>query len=214
MNLDPSITDLLKEPFDENLIHWRVGATNAKQLGVKPWEATNGIALAYVNARDVMKRLDDVMGDDWQDDYPYEGCCKIGLRINGEWLWRSDGAGQTDVEGEKGQFSDAFKRAAVKWGVGRYLYYLPNVWCDLEKGKIKKPPSLPEWAKPGYRRFNKGEKDAIYTGIISAMQKGDEMGVAEIFNEYCSDSPEESIKFWTIFNRSERRAINEFLKEE
>lgn len=134
----------LKEPFDPNLIHWRVGATRK--------DKKKGIALAYINARDAMKRLDDVMGLDWQCRYPFEGCCEIGLRINGEWLWRSNGAGETDVEGEKGRYSDAFKRAAVLWGVGRYLYYLPNVWVDLEqKGNshvITKPPALPKWALP------------------------------------------------------------------
>ena len=143
-----SITNQLKEPFDPKIVHWRVGATNAKKLNVKPWEATKGIALAYIDARDVMKRLDDVCGDLWQVDYPFDGCCKIGIKIGDEWIWRSNGAGETDVEGEKGKFSDAFKRAAVLWGVGRYLYYLPNVWCDLSNGKITQPPKLPNWAYP------------------------------------------------------------------
>lgn len=60
----------------------------------------------------------------------------------------SNGAGETQVEGEKGKFSDAFKRAAVLWGVGRYLYYLPNTWCNLSNGKIKQTPNLPNWAIP------------------------------------------------------------------
>ena len=87
-----NVYELLKEPFDPKVIHWRVGATNAKKLGVKPWEATSGIALAYVDARDVMKRLDDVLGDYWQVRYPFEGCCEIGLKIDGEWLWRANAA--------------------------------------------------------------------------------------------------------------------------
>ena len=141
-----TITEQLKRPFDEKVIHWRVGATNAKKNGGVP---SKGIALAYINARDVMKRLDDVCGDDWQVDYPFEGCCRIGIKIDGEWVWRSNGAGETDVEGEKGRYSDAFKRAAVLWGVGRYLYYLPNVWCDVDKyKKITQPPTLPKWALP------------------------------------------------------------------
>ena len=98
----------LKEPFDPKLIHWRVGATTK--------DKSKGIALAYINARDAMKRLDDVMGMNWQCRYPFEGCCEIGLLINGEWIWRSNGAGETDIEGEKGRYSDAFKRAAVMWG--------------------------------------------------------------------------------------------------
>lgn len=136
-----SITDLLKEPFDPKVIHWRVGATTK--------DKKKGIALAYINARDVMKRFDDVCGDDWQCRYPFEGCCEIGIRINGEWLWRSNGAGETDVEGEKGRYSDAFKRAAVLWGVGRYLYYLENIWVPLDQyKKIVQPPQLPPWAFP------------------------------------------------------------------
>lgn len=135
------IFDALKEPFDPRVISWRVGATTG--------DKSKGIALAYVDARDVMKRLDDVCGLEWQDRYPFAGCCEIGLKINGEWLWRSNGADETNVEGVKGQFSDAFKRAAVLWGVGRYLYYLPNVWVPLnDKRAIIKPPELPAWALP------------------------------------------------------------------
>jgi len=141
-----SITEQLKAPFDPKVVHWRVGATNAKKNnGV----ATKGIALAYLNARDVMKRFDDVCGDLWQVDYPFDGCCRIGVKIGDEWLWRSNGAGETDVEGEKGKYSDAFKRAAVLWGVGRYLYYLDSTWVEVDKWKsIKTHPALPRWALP------------------------------------------------------------------
>ena len=136
-----ALFDALKEPFDPKIISWRVGATSG--------DKKSGIALAYIDARDVMKRLDDVCGLEWQDRYPFAGCCEIGLKINGEWLWRSNGADETNVEGVKGQFSDAFKRAAVLWGIGRYLYYLPNVWVPLnDKKAIIKPPELPAWAKP------------------------------------------------------------------
>lgn len=146
--MNESVTSQLKQPFPLNVVHWRAGATNAKKLKCKPWEATSCIALAYVDARDVMKRFDDVCGDYWQVEYPFDGCCRIGVKIGDEWIWRSNGAGETQVEGEKGKFSDAFKRAAVLWGVGRYLYYLPNVWCNLSNGKITNPPQLPHWAIP------------------------------------------------------------------
>ncbi len=144
MSDKPSITQQLKEPFNPGVIHWRVGATTQ--------DKSKGIALAYIDARDAMKRLDDVCGDGWQVEYPFEGCCRIGIKIDGEWLWRSNGAGETNVEGEKGRYSDAFKRAAVLWGIGRYLYYLPNEWVALTpKGRshvIAHPPKLPNWALP------------------------------------------------------------------
>lgn len=146
------IFDKLREPFPVKSIHWRVGATSK--------DKSKGIALAYIDSRDVMKRLDDVMGpENWQDRYPWSDggrlVCEIGLRINNEWLWKANGAGDTQVEAEKGAFSDAFKRAAVLWGIGRYLYMLPNVWTPLdERRQLKETPMLPVWATPeGYREM-------------------------------------------------------------
>jgi len=119
------IYERLKAPFDPKVIHWRVGATT----GAKD----KGIALAYLNARDVMKRLDDVLGfENWQCKYPFSGCCELSVRVGGEWITKSNVAGETQVEGEKGQASDAFKRAAVLFGIGRYLYYLPNTWHPIK----------------------------------------------------------------------------------
>ena len=142
--MSKEIFDKLKAPFDPKCIHWRVGATTK--------DKTKGIALAYINARDAMNSLDDVMGLNWQCDYPFEGCCRVGIKVEEEWIWRSNGAGETDVEGEKGRYSDAFKRAAVLWGVGRYLYYLPNNWVPLKpQGRshvIAENPILPAWAMP------------------------------------------------------------------
>jgi hypothetical protein len=140
------ILEKLKEPFPEKAIHWRVGSTSK--------DKSKGIALAYIDARDAMKRLDDVVGFDcWQDEYTETPSgrliCRLGVRLGDEWIWKSDGAGDTNVEGEKGAISDAFKRACVKWGVGRYLYYLPNKWVELDSyRKIVTPPALPAWAKP------------------------------------------------------------------
>ena len=146
------IFDKLREPFPVKSIHWRVGACTK--------DKSKGIALAYIDSRDVMKRLDDVMGpENWQDRYPWSDgsriVCEIGLRIGGEWLWKANGAGDTQVEAEKGAFSDALKRAAVMWGVGRYLYMLPNVWVPLnDRKQIVQPPELPPWATPdGYREL-------------------------------------------------------------
>lgn len=136
------IINRLKAPFPPEVVHWRIGA--------RTQDRSSGIALAYIDARDVMKRLDDVCGVYWQDRYPFEGCCEIGIKIDNEWLWRANGSGETDIEGEKGRYSGAFKRAAVNWGIGRYLYYLPNMWVPLKnQGKqLANLPELPKWAIP------------------------------------------------------------------
>jgi hypothetical protein len=121
------LSDLF-EPFSPDRISWRVGSTNK--------DKTKGMALAYIDARDVMDRLDSVCGvGGWQNTYPHANgktVCAIGIKIDGEWVWKSNGAGDTDVEAEKGALSDAFKRSAVLWGVGRYLYDLPSPWIEIE----------------------------------------------------------------------------------
>jgi len=127
----------LAVPFEPNKISWRIGARTK--------DKSNGIALAYLDARDVMQRLDTVVGpENWQCRYPFSGCCEISILINNQWVTKSNCAGETDVEAEKGQASDAFKRAAVLWGIGRYLYDLPNTWVPLvnDGKKFENPKEL------------------------------------------------------------------------
>lgn len=131
----------LKEPFPTSLVSWRVGATNAKKNNGK---ATSGIALAYIDARDVMERLDEVCGiQNVRVSHPIANgktSCRISIKIGDEWVWKENGAGDSAMDAEKGAFSDSFKRAAVLWGIGRYLYDVPNIWVDLDdSGKIKNP---------------------------------------------------------------------------
>ena len=118
----------LKKPFPPDCISWRVGSTTK--------DKSKGMALAYIDARDVMQRLDDVCGpENWQCDYPHAAqktVCRIGIRVGDEWVWKANGAGDSDIEAEKGALSDAFKRAAVLWGIGQYLYDLESPWVALD----------------------------------------------------------------------------------
>ena len=126
---DQELFDELCRPFAAEEIDWRIGSTTK--------DKTKGMALAYMDARAVMDRLDGVCGSGgWQCNYVVTGpvaVCNLGIQIpGGEWIWKADGAGATDVEGEKGMLSDALKRAAVRWGVGRYLYEMKAPWVALE----------------------------------------------------------------------------------
>lgn len=122
----------LKEPFPPAKVSWRV-ARVVEENGDKG----KAQVLAYIDARDVMERLDYICGiEGWQCRYSHTATktvCDIGIRLGDEWVWKSDGAGDTDVEAEKGALSDAFKRAAVRWGIGRYLYDLGNNYAEVTK---------------------------------------------------------------------------------
>lgn len=134
------IFDGLCAPFPTEVIDWRVGSLTK--------DKSKGMCLAYVDARAVMDRLDSVCGPgNWQDRYPHAATktiCEIGIKVmrddgSSEWVWKSDGAGDTDFEADKGALSDAFKRAAVRWGIGRYLYEMPAPWVALENEGKKIP---------------------------------------------------------------------------
>lgn len=145
----------LAAPFPPERVSWRIGSTTK--------DKTRGMALAYIDARDVMERLDYVIGPGgWQNRYPHANgktVCEIGINLQAgkawvadskpmefveQWVWKSDGAGDSDIEAEKGALSDAFKRAAVRWGIGRYLYDLPSPWVELDGRNIaaKEMPKL------------------------------------------------------------------------
>lgn len=119
----------LRAPFDPKDVKWRTTATTK--------DGKKGLAAAYVDARAVMNRLDKVLGPDcWCDTYRTESdttICRLSVKIEDEWIGKEDGTGGTKIEPEKGALSDAFKRAAVKWGVGRYLYDLPTHWEEINQ---------------------------------------------------------------------------------
>lgn len=128
----------LKAHFPADKVSWRVGMVSK--------DKTKASALAYIDARDVMERLDGVCGPEhWQCKYTHANgktVCDIGILVSvnddsasHQWVWKADGAGDSDIEAEKGALSDAFKRAAVRWGIGRYLYDLPMPWVEIDEFK-------------------------------------------------------------------------------
>lgn len=154
---------LLTQPFAPTEIKWRVQG--------KPSAKDNVQLLAYIDSRAVMDRLDAAVGPGrWQHSYRTGAnggtICRIEIEVEpGKWVGKEDGAENTDIEAVKGGLSDAFKRAAVHWGVGRYLYRLESSWVPVVKGKwangsevnVSKdrrhygkasPPRLPQWALP------------------------------------------------------------------
>lgn len=157
----------LKAPFYASEIEWRIGRCGLS--GERVWATV----LAYVTNRAIMDRLDSVCGPaNWKNEFKPHPCadkallCGISVKVDGEWVTKWDGADSTDIEAAKGVISDSMKRAAVQWGIGRFLYNLDEGFLDdahisLQKqsgwtrAKTKEgkmfwwcPPELPEWALP------------------------------------------------------------------
>jgi hypothetical protein len=151
-NPHPSVEELterLSAPFDPREVKFKPAVVSGRRA----------LALAYVDARVIQDRLDDVLGvAGWQDEYEClpDGSvvCRLRLRLGDEWITKMDVGGQSEQPDEgdrrKAAFSDALKRAAVKFGVGRYLYRLPQQWCDYDpqKRQFTRSPTLPPEALP------------------------------------------------------------------
>lgn len=176
----------LAEPFAPEDIEWRVQQSGMK--GDKPWARV----LAYVQNRAIMQRLDDVCGPEkWANRYkeaPNGGVlCGISIKCGDAWITKWDGAENTDIEAVKGGLSNSMKRAAVQWGIGRYLYKLEATFAEVGKNKgdhwfqIKKPktdtvlfsgywntPELPKWAVPGESKGKPQSEAAKVEEIMTA----------------------------------------------
>jgi hypothetical protein len=128
----------LKDLKKELSYKWRVQST-------KYGKAT---CVAYIDARDAQDLLDEVVGpENWQSIFYEENgllFCKIGIFAGECWVWKSDTGSESKVEKDKGHVSDAFKRACVSWGIGRFLYRLPIQTLQTKQWKGKDYPYAPE----------------------------------------------------------------------
>jgi len=174
------IEEELSKPFYPEELEWRVGEK-------KEYNGEAKILLfCYVSNRAIMNRLDEVVGTmGWKNTEPtlravknektgwIDGVKKtydailngfttgISIKHNGEWITKYDGAEFTDFEPFKGGLSNAMKRAAVQWGIGRYLYELEKTMAVVHfsgDNSVKignswfkwSPPILPDFAILGH----------------------------------------------------------------
>ena len=177
----------LADPFPEDDIEWRISRAGMGSRGIYCH------CLAYITARAIHARLDDVCGpENWRNEPPQVVEIRAGrktfvagisIRVEGEWVTKWDVAEATDIEPSKGGFSAATKRAGAQWGIGRYLYYLEETSAEVsdQSGKgwrfaslpdkhgggkfFWRPPHLPAWALPK-------EKEAEITAAeLTALKK-------------------------------------------
>lgn len=144
--MENNIWQKLAQEFPETEVQWRIES--------KSKDGTKALVVPYIDARAVMDRLDEVVGpENWADSYEfintrsdsngnvYEVRCT--LTVNG--IVKQD-VGEGDTL--KGAFSDALKRAAVKFGIGRYLYGMDKHWVEVDQYGRFTPPTTEPKAKP------------------------------------------------------------------
>jgi hypothetical protein len=182
------IHERLSAPFPPEVVQWRPGQTTKDKKKAQ--------ALAYIDARDVQNRLDDVLGFGWESEHFEVGsdhvCCRITITLpSGQKVSRTDGCwvGNVDVapnrDGKveskdedradreaKWALSDAMKRAAVKFGVGKYLYDMPSPWVEIDQFSKIEDKEKPKLAGLAAAPFNKWKSER------SARARGQQQGGA------------------------------------
>lgn len=155
------IAGQLREPFDPKDVDFRVQGKANEQTG-------RAQVVAYIDARVVQDRLDAVVGAgswsfDWTPLVIEKGEVMIAkgtLTVYG--ISKADAGSASNFEQTLGAVSHCFKRAAVHWGIGRYLYNLPTAWVSVEKNgripeatlhelraKLPKPKTAPTVVQTG-----------------------------------------------------------------
>ena len=142
----------LNEPTPKDRIQFRIG--------YKHRSGVTATMLGYVDARYVMDRLDSAVGQDsWSASYQVVGdimfCTLEVTWPDGQVTQKTECGVETDGEGEKGKVSDAFKRAAVHYGIGRDLYSMGDFIAPLDsKGYVDK-----NWQPDGW------DSSSMNTGV-------------------------------------------------
>jgi hypothetical protein len=149
----------LSLPFPPEDIEWRVSRAGNGRSGAFC------MVLAYITARAIQKRLDDVCGPEhWRLEAPRileinnksAFACGISIRVTHaalsdspetEWITKWDVAEPTNVEPAKGGFSGAMKRAGAQWGIGRYLYHLDETFAETAETSPDKNDRRWKYAK-------------------------------------------------------------------
>ena len=97
--------------------------------------------LLYKTARTDAALLDETVGPEkWQNDYRViDGklFCGIGILEESGWVWKWNVGTESNMEAEKGQASDAMKRAGFVLGIGTELYSAPEIRIPADKCNIK-----------------------------------------------------------------------------
>lgn len=141
----------LLAPITAKEIEWRVQSTKDGKMTIVP----------YITNRCVMERFDAAFGSfNWCSEFKeiQNGfICRLTVKFNGEVIYREDGASKTGIEPEKGGISDAMKRCAVQFGLGRGLYNYPRVQI-ADGGKF-----IPFWAYPRLDAMVKAINDGTFT---------------------------------------------------
>lgn len=169
------IFEKLSQPFPAKDLKYRVGNTFDN--------GSRGQLFVYVDARTIQDRLDEIIGcNNWQVSYQiFENTgviCNLELTLPNDDqsfsnISKQDGAGFRSLNGNdkndlKSTISDAFKRAAVAFGIGRYFYEIESIYVNLVNRQFTGEIVLPDKFLPEDERVGNDEVRIAYHSVQPA----------------------------------------------
>lgn len=135
----------LHNPVPQSGVTWKVTTSGVKGDGGVYCQIA-----PIIDSRCVQEMFDSVLGpENWKDEYSIVGSsmlCTIYVKVPNddgsyEWVGKTDGVDveapdRDNQDATKGMVSNSFKRAAVKWGVGRHLYNAGKVWAETSMERV------------------------------------------------------------------------------
>ncbi|MAE83565.1 MAG: hypothetical protein CMB80_12555 [Flammeovirgaceae bacterium] len=177
------IRDILQQPTPPDLIRWKTQSIN---------QATGKATMvAYTDARFPRKILDEAVGiDGWETKYERDSqghlFCYITIHFpNGRTITKGDCGVPSQFESEKGEASDAFKRACFTWGICADLYDLDMHWVECDKNANGEWRAPWNWRPPTSATKKHVRDVEVMKSAIA--DEAEEMGLAE---EMERDRPE------------------------
>ncbi|MFL5812556.1 MAG: Rad52/Rad22 family DNA repair protein [Bdellovibrionia bacterium] len=135
---------ILKAPFPKESLGVKVQSTSK--------DRTRALLVLYLQHTDVQDRL-EMVDPAWTTEVINEE--RVGDTVYVRIRMTVKGVSRENVgEGNdpKAAYSDALKRAAMLFGIGRYLYDSPTVWADYNESRDK----FRQWSIQDYEKFVKG----------------------------------------------------------
>lgn len=156
--------------YDLSELRFRDLTASETEARVKQVTEKGCVLLIYKDARVDMNILDETVGmGNWQKDSQVVngnlyGYLSIWDDSKKQWITKSACGVESNTEKEKGEDSDAFKRAGFVWGIGRELYTAPFIWVPSDKCQIVKEGNIFKCKT----KFDIGElkiKDKVIVGL-------------------------------------------------
>lgn len=189
---------------------------NDVECRIKKITNEGAVLLLYKTARVDMRILDEVYGSmNWQRHHEVINgnlFCTISVwdSDKAQWISKQDVGTESNAEAEKGQASDAFKRAGFAWGIGRELYDAPFIWIsgkvskydrfhvtdiqyDREKQEFTRLTICDDKGKERYRLGTKTDRpqptdDRRHKGIVAIAELVRKNNAAEAFADWLKET--------------------------